>query len=261
LVTPPRKARHDFVTFTPDQARRFLEAVKGDRLEALYVLALHTGLRQGELLGLTWTDVDLEGGRLSVRRSLKVTGHGLDFGPLKNKASRRSVRLSTVPPSYACERRPRKGPARPSPALDSGRVCDRGARAGSRGRHAENHSGNQGTGLARAMMRLERAGRLQRSSLSRRRFRSRIPSCSQPLERCGRPRSVSSCRASRRFPTTRRSCSRASRTTETLIAIQNSSSGKWLRARRRPPQGDLRRGDLHHGDLRTIADRHFGTDA
>jgi integrase len=51
LVTPPRKARHDFVTFTPDQARCFLEAVKGDRLEALYILALTTRMREGSCSG------------------------------------------------------------------------------------------------------------------------------------------------------------------------------------------------------------------
>lgn len=57
-------------------------------------MAVHTSLRQGELLGLKWTDVDLSGSRLSVRRALKDTDHGLDFGPPKNKASRRSVPLS-----------------------------------------------------------------------------------------------------------------------------------------------------------------------
>ena len=39
---------------SPEQARTFLEAVRADRLEALYVLAVHRGLRQGELLGLRW---------------------------------------------------------------------------------------------------------------------------------------------------------------------------------------------------------------
>jgi integrase len=43
---------------------------------------------------LRWEDVDLEGGKLSVRRSLKVTDQGLVFGPTKNKASRRSVPLN-----------------------------------------------------------------------------------------------------------------------------------------------------------------------
>lgn len=78
------------------QVKALLEAANGMRNEALYILAVHTGLRQGELLGLKWTDVDLGGGsgELSVRRSLKVTAKGLGFGPPKNKASRRSVPLN-----------------------------------------------------------------------------------------------------------------------------------------------------------------------
>jgi integrase len=57
-------------------------------------VAVHTGLRQGKLLELKWNDVDLVTGKLSVCRSLKVTENGLDFGPPKNKASRRSVPLN-----------------------------------------------------------------------------------------------------------------------------------------------------------------------
>jgi integrase len=69
-------------------------AAHGIRNEALYVVAVHTGLRQGELLGLKWIDVDLAAGKLTVRRSLKVTEDGLDFAHPKNKASRRSVPLN-----------------------------------------------------------------------------------------------------------------------------------------------------------------------
>jgi integrase len=71
LVTPPQKATHDFAVLSPDQARRFVEAVRGDRLEALHVLAVTTGMRQGELLGLRWADVDLERGALHLGRRLK----------------------------------------------------------------------------------------------------------------------------------------------------------------------------------------------
>ena len=59
-------------------------------------MAVHTGLRQGELLGLRWSDVDLSANRLSVARSLKVTADGLALGPPKNKASRRSVPLNKM---------------------------------------------------------------------------------------------------------------------------------------------------------------------
>lgn len=94
----PRSSRQrrsdDARALSSQQARALLSAARGTRNETLYVVAVHTGLRQGELFGLKWTDVDLNGRRLSVSRSLKVTDHGLDFGPPKNKASRRSVPLS-----------------------------------------------------------------------------------------------------------------------------------------------------------------------
>lgn len=80
----------------PALARTLLDTARGARNEALYVVALHTDLRQGELLGLKWTDVvlDDETCRLSVRRSLKKVEGGLAFGPPKNAASRRSVPLN-----------------------------------------------------------------------------------------------------------------------------------------------------------------------
>jgi integrase len=90
-----RERRSDSVkALSPAQVRVLVDAARGTRNEALYVVALHTGLRQGELLGLRWTDVDLDAGKLAVRRALKVTDHRLDFGPPKNKASRRSARLN-----------------------------------------------------------------------------------------------------------------------------------------------------------------------
>lgn len=64
---------------TPDQATAFLKTAEGDRLEALFVLAITAGLREGELLGLRWEDVDLEAGKLSVRQQLTRTRDGLSF--------------------------------------------------------------------------------------------------------------------------------------------------------------------------------------
>jgi integrase len=94
----PRSSRNrkEAKALSPTQVKALLSAARDTRSEALYVVAVHTGLRQGELLGLKWTDVDLSEatGKLSVRRSLKVTEDGLAFGPPKNKASRRSVPLN-----------------------------------------------------------------------------------------------------------------------------------------------------------------------
>jgi integrase len=70
------------------------EAVQGDRLETLYILAVHTGLRQGELLGLKWDDIDLEVGTLQVRRTLTTAKGGPVLRAPKTKASRRTVKLS-----------------------------------------------------------------------------------------------------------------------------------------------------------------------
>jgi integrase len=61
---------------SPEEARRLLEASRGDGLEALYVLAVHTGMRQGELLALKWEDVDLNEGVVRVRRTLARSGDG-----------------------------------------------------------------------------------------------------------------------------------------------------------------------------------------
>src|SRR5918911_181856 len=77
-----------------DEARRLLEAAREDRLEALYVLAIHTGMRQGELLALRWQDVDLENAVASVRRTLTRSGGKVVLGKPKTKKSRRSIRLT-----------------------------------------------------------------------------------------------------------------------------------------------------------------------
>jgi integrase len=73
---------------------RFLDAIKGERLEALYVVAVREGLRQGEILGLRWWDVDLDGGTLAVTGSLQgARRSSLTIGEPKSRRSRRSLAL------------------------------------------------------------------------------------------------------------------------------------------------------------------------
>jgi integrase len=79
---------------TPEQVGVLFGAARGDRLEALYVLAVTTGLRQGELLGLKWEDIDLDAGTLQVRRALTTTKGGPVLAAPKTKGSRRSVKLT-----------------------------------------------------------------------------------------------------------------------------------------------------------------------
>src|ERR671910_319591 len=95
-VKPPQPTRESMHPLTPEQAKLLLQTAHevGDRLEALYVLAIHTGLRQGELLGLKWDDVDLDDGSLQVRRTLTITKNGPVFTTPKTIGSRRSVKLT-----------------------------------------------------------------------------------------------------------------------------------------------------------------------
>lgn len=93
LVDVPRVPRFEIRFFTPDEARHFLEVARGDRLEALYTLALAVGLRQGEALGLRWEDVDLERGVLNVRHSLQRIGGKLVLVEPKTRLSRRAIAL------------------------------------------------------------------------------------------------------------------------------------------------------------------------
>ena len=95
-VKVPRATAHrEIRPLTSDQALALFEAAQGDRLEALYVLAVATGLRQGELLALKWEDVEIEEAVLRVRRTLTRSGGKVDIGSPKTPNSRRSVGLTS----------------------------------------------------------------------------------------------------------------------------------------------------------------------
>ena len=93
VVDAPRVVRHEISPMTPEQARLLFESAAGDRHLGLYVTALMTGLRQGELLGLRWVDVDLDAHRLQVRHSLGMVEGVLTLQEPKTSRSRRSVEL------------------------------------------------------------------------------------------------------------------------------------------------------------------------
>ena len=95
-VRPPRLARKEIRPLDPEQAGALLRAAASDRLEALYVLAVHTGMREGELLGLKWEDVSLDGEEpvLRLRRALVREAGKVALGELKTPKSRRQVRLT-----------------------------------------------------------------------------------------------------------------------------------------------------------------------
>jgi len=93
-VKAPRPAPEEMQTLSAAETRNLLAAARDDRLEALYVLAVSTGMRQGELLALKWKDVDLENARLSVRRTITKSGGRLLLGEPKTKNSRRTIHLT-----------------------------------------------------------------------------------------------------------------------------------------------------------------------
>lgn len=109
-VTPPRPERTRGKTWSADEATKFLATAHADDLHALYVLAITTGMREGELLGLRWEDVDLTGQAVHVRQSLAyVRGQGLVFTPTKTHRSQRAIELSA--PAVDALRRHRKAQA------------------------------------------------------------------------------------------------------------------------------------------------------
>jgi integrase len=90
-IKTPTGAAKESKALDPHQVKALLDTASGSRFEALYVVAVHTGLRRGELLGLRWTDADLEAGTLMVRRSLDVDG---TFKTPKNRAATRTLKLT-----------------------------------------------------------------------------------------------------------------------------------------------------------------------
>jgi integrase len=97
-VEAPRVARREMHVWTTEQAQAFLGAAKGDRLEALYVVALDSGMRLGELLGLQWAAIDLQADNpyLMVKSTLQEVGGILALAEPKTSKSRRRIALSRV---------------------------------------------------------------------------------------------------------------------------------------------------------------------
>ena len=95
LVQAPRWVKKEVRALSPEEVRKLLEAAHGERLECLFLLAVTTGLREGELLGLRWRDVNLKDEVLSVRQQLSRTRSGLSFTSPKRGKSR-SVRLTAT---------------------------------------------------------------------------------------------------------------------------------------------------------------------
>ncbi|MDD4169585.1 MAG: tyrosine-type recombinase/integrase [Desulfotomaculaceae bacterium] len=95
-VKPPKVTKKQAVCYDEEQAAAMLTALEEEELKyrALINLALFTGLRRGELMGLTWADVDFEGGTLEVRQASQyLPGQGIFTKSPKNESSERLMAL------------------------------------------------------------------------------------------------------------------------------------------------------------------------
>jgi integrase len=101
-VAPPRVMSSEIEIIREDQIQIVLRKLRGRSIYMIAALALSTGMRRGELLGLRWQDIDLNSGTLRVVQSLEQTKAGLRFKAPKTKHGRRTI---TLPPSIAAELR------------------------------------------------------------------------------------------------------------------------------------------------------------
>jgi len=96
LVDPMKQPKRNIEVWTPREVRRFIQAVKGDRLETLYIFSLSLGLRLGEVRGLRWQDIELENGTLTVNGALQRIDGKLKLKETKTPQSNRTIELPNI---------------------------------------------------------------------------------------------------------------------------------------------------------------------
>jgi integrase len=92
---PPAVEEKEIEILTREQTAQVLTKLNENWLFPIVSLALSTGMRRGELLGVQWGDIDLDAGTLRVERSLEETRAGLRLKSPKTKRGRRNITLPT----------------------------------------------------------------------------------------------------------------------------------------------------------------------
>lgn len=90
-VQPPRRNRPEMKTLSIEQAQDLLKTYKDHKAYLPILLAIKTGMRQGEICGLCWTNIDLKNGIISITHSLQRQGNELVLKEPKTKKSKRSI--------------------------------------------------------------------------------------------------------------------------------------------------------------------------
>jgi integrase len=96
LADAPKVEQAEISPFDPNEARLFVKAISGERLEALYLLAIAIGLRQAEILGLSWKDIDFDKSQCIVRKTLQRIDGEFRFVEPKTTRSRRTLALPDI---------------------------------------------------------------------------------------------------------------------------------------------------------------------
>lgn len=97
LVSAPHIERHEAIVLNAEEAKKLLEIVKGNRMFAIILIAVTTGLRRGEILSLHWNDINLQDGTLYAHRTMnRFAGYGFVENDSKTKSSRRKITLPEV---------------------------------------------------------------------------------------------------------------------------------------------------------------------
>jgi integrase len=89
----PGPGEREMATWTPEELRLFLDAIAHHRLAAAYVLAASTGMRRGEVLGVRWSDIDLDNGTVAIRQTIVSVSYEVQVSEPKTARGRRIISL------------------------------------------------------------------------------------------------------------------------------------------------------------------------